>query len=155
MMLAAVDARARRERLDNVTVRASLGDSNLAPSSVDLPDGPRTAAFLPEFGQDAWVMTPDTPNCGAMPDPSDVGDLIDYLVRSSRLTQPEAVRLVNDVLEFLSETPEDYIRRRHLQLQAHGLSNEAIFTQIASELSRRRFRAPAFTQRQIRRVIYG
>jgi hypothetical protein len=90
-----------------------------------------------------------------MPEPTDLGDLIDYLVRSTRLTRPEADRIVNEILEFLSDTPEDYIRRRHLQLQAQGLPNDAIFSQIAMELARRRFRAPELSQRQIRRVIYG
>lgn len=90
-----------------------------------------------------------------MPEPTDLGDLIDYLVRSSRLTRPEAERVLNEILEFLSDTAEDYIRRRHLQLQALGLANEAIFQQIAAELPRRRFRVPELTQRQIRRVIYG
>ena len=40
-------------------------------------------------------------------------------------------------------------------LQAQGRSNSEIFAQIASELGQRRFRAPAYTERQIRRVIYG
>lgn len=100
-------------------------------------------------------MRPEPPDSAPMPDSSDLGDLIEYLVRSSRLTQSEAVRVVNEVLAFQNDTAEDYIRRRHLQLQALGLPNEAIFTQIAAELTRRRFRAPEFTQRQIRRVIYG
>ena len=100
-------------------------------------------------------MSPDPTDFAPMPEPTDLGDLIDYLVRSSRLTRPEAVRMLNEVLEFLSDTPEDYIRRRHLHLQAQGLANEAIFNQIAAELPRRRFRAPELTQRQIRRVIYG
>jgi hypothetical protein len=90
-----------------------------------------------------------------MPDGTDLPDLIDYLVRSSRLTRSEAARVVNEILEFMSDTPEDYIRRRHLQLQAQGLPNEAIFVQIAAELGQRRFRAPELTQRQIRRAIYG
>jgi hypothetical protein len=90
-----------------------------------------------------------------MPEPTDLGDLIEYLVRSSRLTKPEAVRVVNEILEFMNDTAEDYIRRRHLQLQVQGLANDAIFTQIAAELAYRRFRAPELSQRQIRRVIYG
>ena len=67
----------------------------------------------------------------------------------------EAARLVDEVLSFLAETPEAFIRRRHLALQAQGFSNDAIFTQLAVELERLRFRAPPLTARQIRRIIYG
>jgi hypothetical protein len=90
-----------------------------------------------------------------MSDAGDLEDLVAYLVRSSRLERPQAVRLVDEVLAALDETPEDFIRRRHRALQGEGLSNEAIFGRIAAELSRRRFRAPSYTARQIRRIIYG
>jgi hypothetical protein len=85
----------------------------------------------------------------------DMGELVDYLARSSRLTPQEAARLVNEVLAFMSETPEDFIRRRHLALQSQGLANRAIYLQLTLELTQRRFRAPEFSERQIRRVIYG
>lgn len=100
-------------------------------------------------------MTPDEADCAPMPDQTELGELVAYLVRSSRLSPAEAVRVVNEVLAFLDETVDDFIRRRHLALQAQGRSNSEIFTQIASELGQRRFRAPAYTERQIRRVIYG
>lgn len=89
---------------------------------------------------------------GAM---EDMGELVDYLTRSSRLSPQEAARLVNEVLAFMSEVPEDFIRRRHLALQAQGLSNQAIYLQIGAELAARRFRAPDYSERQIRRIIYG
>lgn len=85
----------------------------------------------------------------------DMGELVDYLARSSRLTPQEAARLVNEVLAFMSEMPEDFVRRRHLALQAQGLSNRAIYLQISEELAGRRFRAPLYSERQIRRIIYG
>ncbi|MBL8266704.1 hypothetical protein [Steroidobacter sp.] len=85
----------------------------------------------------------------------DMGELVDYLTRSSRLSPQEAARLVNEVLAFMSEVPEDFIRRRHLALQAQGLSNQAIYLQIGEELAARRFRAPEYSERQIRRIIYG
>jgi hypothetical protein len=90
-----------------------------------------------------------------MADLGELEELIAYLVRTSRLTAPEATRLVNEVLEFLAETPEAFIRRRHLALQAQGLANDAIFAQLLAELERRRFRTPRLTARQIRRIIYG
>jgi len=89
---------------------------------------------------------------------SDLGEfqeLVEYLVRTSRITSPEATRIVNEVVAFLAETPDAFIRRRHYALQGEGLSNEAIFAQLAAELSQWRFRAPEYTTRQIRRIIYG
>lgn len=90
-----------------------------------------------------------------MSDAADLEDLVAYLVRTSRLDRPQAARLVDEVLAALDETPEDFIRRRHRSLQSEGLSNESIFARIGSELARRRFRAPEYSARQLRRIIYG
>ena len=38
--------------------------------------------------------------------------------------------------------PEDFVRRRHGELQKAGRANSEIFAQIATELQCRRFRAP-------------
>jgi hypothetical protein len=100
-------------------------------------------------------MTVSEADSPPMPDPSELGELVRYLVRSSRLSPAEAARVVQDVIAFMSETPDDYIRRRHLALQAQGHPNSEIFEQVAAELRQRRFRAPEYTERQIRRVIYG
>lgn len=86
---------------------------------------------------------------------NDLDELVRHLASTSRLTAGEAAHLVDAVLSFLSETPEAFVRRRHLALQAEGLSNPVIFARLALELTQRRFRAPALTQRQIRRLIYG
>ena len=88
-------------------------------------------------------------------DQPEFGELIAYLARTSRLNAAEAARVVNEVLAFMDETPEDFIRRRHLALQSLGYSNTEIFTRLSAELSRWRFRAGEFSQRQLRRVIYG
>jgi hypothetical protein len=85
----------------------------------------------------------------------ELNDLAEYLVRSSRLSQSEALRLIDEVLHFLDELPEEFVRRRHWSLQTQGLSNSEIFIQLARELRARRFRAPDYTERQIRRMIYG
>ena len=90
-----------------------------------------------------------------MSDFGEIEELIAYLVRTSRLSRQEATRLVNEVLGFLAETPEAFIRRRHVALQSQGLANDAIFTRLVAELEQLRFRAPPLTARQIRRIIYG
>jgi hypothetical protein len=85
----------------------------------------------------------------------ELNDLTEYLVRSSRLSASEARRLIDEVLHFLDELPEDFVRRRHWLLQSQGMSNSEIFVQLANELRARRFRAPDYSERQIRRIIYG
>ncbi len=90
-----------------------------------------------------------------MSDLGDLQELVDYLVRSSRLSPPEARRLLLEVLSFLDETTEEFVRRRHLALQGQGLANPEIFAQLLIEITQRRFRAPALSVRQIRRMVYG
>ena len=90
-----------------------------------------------------------------MSDLSELQELIAYLVRTTSLSHGEATRVVGDVLAYLSETPESYVRRRHLVMQGEGLSNPEIFARLQAELEQWRFRAPGLTERQIRRIIYG
>lgn len=90
-----------------------------------------------------------------MSEPADLDDLVAYLTRASRLSRPEAVKLVDEVLAYLDERAEEFVVRRHRELQAEGHANGEIFARIARELPSRRFRAPAFTERQLRRLIYG
>ena len=90
-----------------------------------------------------------------MSDLSELQELIAYLVRTTPLSHSEATRVVGDVLAYLNETPESYVRRRHLAMQGEGLANPEIFARLQAELEQRRFRAPGLTERQIRRIIYG
>lgn len=82
-------------------------------------------------------------------------ELIDHLCRNSQLTASEAEHLVAEVLGYFSQTPEDYLRTRHQELQSQGYGNAAIFSTLQLELSTRRFNAKPLTTRQIRRAIYG
>lgn len=90
-----------------------------------------------------------------MANETELDELYNYLARTTRLETVEAQRVVDDVLAFLDETPEAFVRRRHLALQATGLANPAIFEALAVELGQRRFRAPPFSARQLRRIVYG
>jgi len=86
---------------------------------------------------------------------SEFEDLVAYLVRTTRLSHAEAARVVDEVLTFLDERPEEFVSRRHRALQREGLPNGEIFLRLAAELERWRFRAPAYSERQLRRLIYG
>jgi hypothetical protein len=90
-----------------------------------------------------------------MSEPAEVEDLLSYLVRTSRMSRAEAMRLVDEVLSFLDERPEEFVCRRHRILQSQGLSNGEIFSRLSAELRRWRFRAPDYSERQLRRIIYG
>jgi hypothetical protein len=90
-----------------------------------------------------------------MSEPNEFENLVAYLARTTRLSGPEASRLVDEVLSFLDERPEEFVCRRHRALQGEGLSNSEIFARLAAELERWRFRAPRYSERQLRRLIYG
>lgn len=82
-------------------------------------------------------------------------DLLAHLTRTTGLGPGEAARVVADVLAYFSETTEEYVRRRHAEMQAHGLRNEEIFARLDTELARRRVAPAPLTPRQMRRVVYG
>jgi hypothetical protein len=91
----------------------------------------------------------------AVSDAPELDELVTHLVRTSRLAPAEAAKLVDEVMSFLAEQPEEFVRRRHRALQLEGLANPEIFARLVAELGRWRFRAPAYTERQVRRIIYG
>jgi dGTP triphosphohydrolase len=82
-------------------------------------------------------------------------ELYDHLERTTRLRREEAERVVAEVFEYFSESAEQFVRRRHAELQRESRRNDEIFRLIAAELSGRRFTAPPLTERQIRRLVYG
>lgn len=82
-------------------------------------------------------------------------ELVDHLTRSSPLNRGEALRVIQDVLAYFDETAEDYVRRRHRELQAQGLVNTAIFERIEADLKYRAVAPPELTLRQLRRMVYG
>jgi hypothetical protein len=82
-------------------------------------------------------------------------DLIAHVTHSSPLSHGEAERLIADVVGYFSEPAEVYIRRRHGELKARGLTNDQTFDQIAAELQQRLVAPPQFSLRQLRRIIYG
>ncbi len=82
-------------------------------------------------------------------------ELYGHLERTTRLSRSEVARVVSEVLAYFGESAEEFVTRRHVELQREDKKNEAIFRQIAAEVQARRFAAPRLTERQIRRLIYG
>ncbi len=82
-------------------------------------------------------------------------DLVEHLVRSTSLQRGEAARVILDVLAYFDETTEDFVRRRHRELQAGGAVNAEIFERIAAELPHRAVAPPELSLRQLRRIVYG
>jgi len=89
-----------------------------------------------------------------MPDPVPP-DLVRYLVASTGLPQPTAVRVIADLTTYFSETVDEFVRRRHVELRRHQHKNHEIWPVIAAELGQRRFAAPGLSERQLRRMVYG
>jgi hypothetical protein len=82
-------------------------------------------------------------------------DLVSHLCRTSGMRPGEAARLVGEVLAYFSESLEEFVRRRHGELQETGMRNGEIFEVIAREIPERRVMPRTLSHRQIRRVIYG
>ena len=82
-------------------------------------------------------------------------DLVAHLVASTPLNEGEADRVLAEVLDWFAEPVPDFVRRRHRELAARGLTNDRIFAAIGTELSERLFPAPALSSRQLRRLVYG
>jgi len=82
-------------------------------------------------------------------------ELADHLSASTPMPVGVARRLVDEVITQLSETVEDYVRRRHRELQGAGFANAEIFARLTQELPGRRFRVPVPSERQLRRIVYG
>ncbi|MGW2780604.1 hypothetical protein ACWC3X_05040 [Streptomyces populi] len=82
-------------------------------------------------------------------------ELVDHLTRSTPLSRGEALRVIQDVLAYFDETAQEFVRRRHRELQAQGLVNASIFERIEADLKYRAVAPPEFTLRQLRRIVYG
>jgi hypothetical protein len=81
-------------------------------------------------------------------------DLARYLAASTGLPQTTALRVVADVATYFNETIDEFVRRRHAELQRRQRTNDEIWPLIAAELGQRRFAAPGLSQRQLRRIVY-
>jgi hypothetical protein len=81
-------------------------------------------------------------------------DLARYLAASTGLPPTTALRVIADVATYFSETIDEFVRRRHGELQQRQRKNDDIWPLIAAELEQRRFAPPELSQRQLRRIVY-
>jgi hypothetical protein len=91
----------------------------------------------------------------AMQSDDDLRELFAHLGRISRLGSSEVEKIVAETLDYFAESVEQFVARRHAELQAAELKNDVIFARIQAELRARRFAAPVLSERQIRRLVYG
>ena len=82
-------------------------------------------------------------------------ELLVHLSQVTRLSPHEAGRVLEEICAYFTESVEEFVSRRHQELQHEGLANRVIYQRIADELRERRFPAPHLSQRQIWRLIYG
>ena len=85
----------------------------------------------------------------------DLTDLVRHVSASTGLPPGAAARVVADVLTYLDEDVETFVRRRHAELRRRGLVNMQIWARLAHETGTRRFAAPVLSERQLRRIVYG
>jgi hypothetical protein len=82
-------------------------------------------------------------------------ELVERIATTTGLSHPEARRVIDDVLSWYAQPVEVVVRRRHVELQKHGVRNLQAFPQIAAELSDRLVAPPPLSLRQLRRIVYG
>ena len=82
-------------------------------------------------------------------------DLVRHVATSTGLPGPVAARVVADVVAYFHETTEEYVRRRHRELQARETRNAEIWAVIGTELASRPVAAGPVSARRLRRIVYG
>ncbi|TNC26024.1 hypothetical protein [Amycolatopsis alkalitolerans] len=81
--------------------------------------------------------------------------LVHHIAGSTGLPVLVAERVIADVIAYYRETAEEFVRRRHAELQRRGRKNAEIWQVITAELAERPVGAGALTERQLRRIVYG
>ena len=82
-------------------------------------------------------------------------DLVRHVARSTGLDAATASRVVADVMAYFGQTVEEYVIQRHENLKSRNRRNDDIWPLIMGELKTRRFKAGEFSERMLRRMVYG
>lgn len=82
-------------------------------------------------------------------------ELVRHVAATTGLPGEVAARVVADVVAYYSETTEEFVRRRHRELQARDHRNAEIWAVIAEEIAHRPVAVGPVTERRLRRIVYG
>ena len=82
-------------------------------------------------------------------------DLQNHVTQTYGIRTEEFPRLYEAFAAFFDVTLEEYVGRRHLELQKAGMRNQDIYAALLREVTDMRFAERDVTERQIRRLIYG
>jgi hypothetical protein len=88
-------------------------------------------------------------------DDSHPQDLVRHVARSTGLDDATASRVVADVTAYFGQTVEEYVIQRHANLKSRNRRNDEIWPLITDEIKTRRFKADEFSERMLRRMVYG
>ena len=77
-----------------------------------------------------------------------------YLLGILDISDREIDKLVDELTDHWSETRDEYVLRRHAELQREGVPNRLIYGRLRREIRHRRFAPKAMSERQVRRLIY-
>jgi len=78
-----------------------------------------------------------------------------YLLEIVDVTERQLDKVIAHLQDHWSETVEEFVVRRHRELQHRGVPNRLAYAQIAADVQSRRFQARSLSERQVRRILYG
>ena len=84
-----------------------------------------------------------------------LADLVHHVSASTGLSPAQSERVLEDVLDAMSDPVATFVTGRHRELHARGMKNNEIWPALQHELRGRRFPAPELSERQLRRIVYG
>jgi hypothetical protein len=106
---------------------------------------------LPDFGQNPCLSSE---KCYAVLQ-MERADLRLHVAQTFGVEPAAFDRLYEAFAAYFDVSLEEYVRRRHLELQKAGARNEAIYAALLAEARDMRFAERGLTERRIRRLIYG
>jgi hypothetical protein len=82
-------------------------------------------------------------------------DFKSHLMATYGVSDGDFERLHEEFLAYFGQTVEEFVSRRHQELQKAGRKNDEIYRLIQAEAAARRFAVKDLSERQIRRIVYG
>jgi hypothetical protein len=82
-------------------------------------------------------------------------DLQTHVAQTYGIPSAAFNRLYEEFAAFYDVTLEEFVRRRHLEMQKAGKRNREIYLALLREVRAMRFSVRDVSERQIRRLVYG